>query len=76
MNKRDLFEMYLSEDLQRAEDNYKRWQESYDYLLQLPSKTSRELLTYYKRETEVAYELWQFKLKCFSRKIHKSLSEE
>ena len=76
MNKRDLFKMYLSEDLQKAEDNYKRWQESYDYLLQLPSKTSKELLTYYKRETEVAYELWQFKVKCFSKKSGKSLSEE
>ena len=77
MNKRDLFTMYLAEDLQRAEDNYKRWQESYDYLLLFPNKSSIGLLTYYKRETEVAYELWQFKLKCFSKKIHnKSLSEE
>lgn len=74
MNKRDLFKMYLLEDLQRAEDNYKKWQENYDYLLQVPSKKSKELLTYYKRETEVAYELWQFKLKCFN-KIQKSLEK-
>ena len=77
INKRDLFEMYLAEELQKAEDNYKKWQESYDYYLLFPSKASSQLITYYKRETEVAYELWQFKLKCFSKKIHnKSLSEE
>ena len=69
MNKRDLFKMYLSEDLQRAEDNYKRWQESYSFYLSTDKKVSQMLLTYYKRETEVAYELWQYKLKCYNRQL-------
>jgi hypothetical protein len=75
MNKRELFKMYLEEDLSKAEENYKRWQESYEYYLQLQTKVSRELLTYYKRETEVAYELYQYKLKCYNSKIRKSLED-
>lgn len=72
MNKRELFRMYLEEDLAKAEENYKRWQESYEYYLQLKTKVSRELLTYYKRESEVAYELYLYKLKCFNSKVRKN----
>lgn len=77
MNKRELFSMYLSEDLRVTENNYKKWEESYKYYLQLQTKTSKELITYYKRETEVAYELWQYKLKCYSKvlKNEKPISE-
>jgi hypothetical protein len=67
MNKRELFVMYLSEDLKRAEDNYNNWKDSYEYYLQLQTKVSRELITYYRRESEVAYELWQYKVKCYSK---------
>ena len=69
MNKRELFEMYLSEDLAKAEDNYKRWLESYEFFLTKETKVSKELITYYRRETEVAHEIWQFKLKCYSKKL-------
>lgn len=68
MNKRELFEMYLSEDLQRAEDNYNKWAKAYEFYLN-SEKASKELRTYYKREAEVAFALWQYKLKCFSKQF-------
>ena len=77
MNKRDLFVMYLSEELKRAEDNYNNWKDSYEYYLQLQSKVSRGLIVYYRQETEVAYELWQYKVKCYSKilKNHNPINE-
>lgn len=71
MNKRDLFKMYLLEDLKTSESNYKRWLEGYSRCL-ASDKSSKELCTYYKRETEVAYELWMFKLKCYNNKFRGS----
>ena len=77
MNKRELFKMYLTEDLSRAEENYKRWQESYEYYLQLPPKTvSRELIVYYRREAEVALALWQYKSKCYQRQLKSKSLED
>ena len=71
MNKRDLFKMYLSEDVQRAEDNYRRWQEGYARCL-TSDKASVELRTYYKRECEVAFEIWHYKVKCYNNKFRGS----
>lgn len=76
MNKSEMFKMYLSDDLMQAEDRYKRWLESYRFYL-ISDKASPELRTYYKRETEVAYQIWQYKLKCYNKqfKIKSPISE-
>ena len=75
MNKSEMFRMYLSEDLLKAEENYKRWLESYEFFIN-SEKASKELRTYYRRETEVAYALWQYKLKCYNKQFKiKSISE-
>ena len=63
--------MYLSEDVQRAEDNYRRWQEGYARCL-MSDKASVELRTYYKRECEVAFEIWHYKVKCYNNKFRGS----
>ena len=74
VNKRQMFEMYLSEDLQRAEDNYNKWAQAYEFYMN-SEKASKELRTYYKREAEVAYALWQFKLKCYNKQLKNPISE-
>jgi hypothetical protein len=68
MNKSEMFRMYLSEDLMKAEDNYKKWFQSYELYLN-SEKASKELRTYYRRETEVAYALWQYKLRCYNKQF-------
>lgn len=76
VNKSEMFKMYLSEDLMKAEDNYKNWFQAYEFYLN-SEKASKELRTYYKRETEVAFAIWQYKLRCYNKqfKIKNPISE-
>ena len=71
MNKRDLFQMYLTEDVTKAEENYKRWREGYNQAM-TSAKASQMLLAYYRRETVVAYEIWQYKVQCYNKKFRGS----
>lgn len=66
VNKEELFRMYLTEDLKKDEENSKKWQECYEYYLQLPRTTSKELITYYKTKAEVALKVFEYKQKCYN----------
>ena len=67
VTKRELFLMYLLEDVQAAEDRYKSWLEACNYYLSVEDKCSKELITYYRKETDVAFAIWQYKLKCYNK---------
>lgn len=69
MNKREMLREQLEEDVLRAKSNYQAWEESYKHYLSMGNDASLGLLSYYKTEAEVAYEVWQYKLKNFNRKF-------
>lgn len=73
MNQRDMLYEQLEYDVLKAEKNYKAWEESFQYFLSLGDKASLGLRCYYRIETDVAYEVWQYKLKNFNDKFGVSL---
>lgn len=75
VNKSEMLEMYLREDVEKAKESYLRWKESYNFYLNL-DKSSQGLITYYRRETEVALAIWQYKLSCLNKKFKLNPIEE
>lgn len=68
LNQRDMFKEQLTEDLNLSEEKFKRWEEAYKFYLNLES-SSKGLLSYYKKEVDVAYAVWQYKLRNYNKKF-------
>ena len=68
INKREMFRHYLLEECQSAEDKYHDWLVASEKI-SVENGCSSELVTYYRKETEVAYLLWQYKIKCYNKQF-------